>query len=96
MIFKYESRRAELGIYKNISENSVKVEQNSLVCFSLFFYQKISYAICTFKNLKNSGMIPKLKDEREGKEIEHGFLIEVMKKKIKSFPHWKPKFQKGK
>ena len=49
----------------------------------VFFGQKMHMLFFTFKNLKNSGLIPKLKDEREGKEIEHGCLIELMKKKKK-------------
>lgn len=83
MIFKCESRRVELGICKNFSENSVKVEQNSLcmLFIRVFFHQKIHMLFFTFKNLKNSGLIPKLKDEREGRETEHGCFIEVMKKK---------------
>lgn len=69
----------------------MKVKQNSLcmLFMRVFFWSKNSYAIFfIFKNLKNSGLIPKLKDEREGREIERGCLVEVMKKKkkkIKSF-----------
>lgn len=50
----------------------------------------------TFKNLKNSGLIPKLKDEREGREIEHGCLVEVMKKKNYDLPATgRQNFQRG-